>query len=87
MLLGVIASKHGIGILDALTQGATGTPESQLRHSKRKENYPGNLAIPMAALRLAVERGLEMQEALAEAIATREFRDIWTAGPSPRRKA
>jgi len=29
----------------------------------------------------------EMQEALAEAIATREFRDIWTAGPSPRRKA
>jgi len=62
-------------------------PESQLRHSKRKENYPGNLAIPMAALRLAVERGLEMQEALAEAIATREFRDIWTAGPSPRRKA
>src|ERR1700742_2263477 len=29
-------------------------------------NYPGNLAIPMAALRLAVERGLEMQEALAE---------------------
>jgi len=62
-------------------------PESQLWHSKRKENYPGNLAIPMAALRLAVERGLEMQEALAEAIATREFRDIWTAGPSPRRKA
>ena len=29
----------------------------------------------------------EMQEALAEAIAIREFRDIWTAGPSPRRKA
>jgi len=25
VLLGVIASKHGIGILDALTQGATGT--------------------------------------------------------------
>jgi hypothetical protein len=41
----------------------------------------------MAALRLAVERGLEMQEALAEAIATREFRDIWTAGPLPRQKA
>ena len=29
----------------------------------------------------------EMQEALAEAIATREFRDIWMAGPSLRRKA
>jgi hypothetical protein len=28
----------------------------------------------------------EMQEALVEAIATREFRDIWTAGPSLRRK-
>ena len=41
----------------------------------------------MAALRLAVERGLEMQEVLAEAIATREFRDIRTAAPSPRRKA
>ena len=25
VLLGVIASKHGIGILDALTQGATAT--------------------------------------------------------------
>jgi len=25
VLLGVIASKHGIGILDALTQGVTGT--------------------------------------------------------------
>ena len=29
----------------------------------------------------------EMQEALAEAIAIREFRDIWMAGPSLRRKA
>ena len=29
----------------------------------------------------------EMQEALAEAIATRESRDIWMAGPSLRRKA
>ena len=28
----------------------------------------------------------EMQEALAEAIAIREFRDIWMAGPSLRRK-
>jgi len=25
VLLGVLASKHGIGILDALTQGVTGT--------------------------------------------------------------
>jgi AcrR family transcriptional regulator len=29
----------------------------------------------------------EMQEALAEAIAIREFRDIWMAAPSLRRKA
>jgi hypothetical protein len=46
VLLGVIASKHGIGILDASHKAPPERPESQLRHSKRKENYPGNLAIP-----------------------------------------
>ena len=58
-------------------------PGSQLRHSNRKDNYPGNLAIPMAALRLAVERGLEnvtVEDMTAEAgVSLRTFGNYFSS--------